>query len=114
MPALMVTFQFLVVANQANIGFDKPYHLYRDFSQIEKKNLESIDWNRVLRLSCNDVNLSSNLSFQKIDKLINLWAPFQVQSNTRKISQNEPWMTKDTLKSVGTENRLYKKICRLK
>ena len=69
--------QFLVIANQANIDFEKPHHLYRDFSQIEKnktaiKNqLESIDWNRVLRLSCSDINLSSNLFFQKIDKLIN-------------------------------------------
>ena len=41
--------QFLVIVNQANIDFEKPHHLYQDFSQIEKnktaiKNqLESID-----------------------------------------------------------------------
>ena len=29
--------QFLVIANQANIDFEKPYHLYRDFGQNEKK-----------------------------------------------------------------------------
>ena len=52
--------QFLVIANQANIHFEKPHYLFRDFSQIEKnktaiKNqLESIDWNRVLRLSCSE------------------------------------------------------------
>ena len=63
--------QFLVIANQANIDFEKPHHLYRDFSQIEKtktaiKNqLESIDWNRVLHLNSTDINLSSNLFFQK-------------------------------------------------
>ena len=28
--------QFLVIANQANIDFEKPHHLYLDFSQIEK------------------------------------------------------------------------------
>ena len=110
----MVTFQFLVVANQAIIDLASHIICIEISVKLKKKNLESIDWNRVLRLSCNDVNLSSNLSFQKIDKLINLWAPFQVQSNPRKISQNEPWITKGILKSIGTENRLYKKICRLK
>ena len=55
--------QFLVIANQAKIDFENPHHLYRDFRQIEKnktaiKNqFESIDWNRVPRLSCSDINL---------------------------------------------------------
>ena len=41
--------EFLVIANQANIDFEKPHHPYWDFSQTEKnktaiKNqLESID-----------------------------------------------------------------------
>ena len=30
--------QFLVIANQANIEFEKPHHLHQDFSQFEKKN----------------------------------------------------------------------------
>ena len=112
--------QFLVIANQANIDFEKPHYLYQDFSQIEKnktaiKNqLESIDWNRVLRLSCSDINLSSNLFFQKIDKLINFWAPLQVQSNARKNFQNKPWITKGILKSICIKIRLYKKMCYLK
>ena len=54
-----------------------PHHLYRDFGQIErnktaiKNQLESINWNRVLRLSCSDGNLYLNSLFQKLDKLIN-------------------------------------------
>ena len=67
-----------------------------------------------MRLSCSDVDISSNLFFQKIDKLINFWVPLQVQSNARKISQNKPWITKVILKSIGTKNRLYKKMCCLK
>ena len=65
------------LANQANIDFEKPNHLHRDFSQIENKNktaiknqLESINSNRVLRLSSSDVNLSSNLFFRKINQLL--------------------------------------------
>ena len=111
--------QFLVIANQANIDFQMPHHLYRDFGQIErnktaiKNQLESINWNRVLRLSCSDGNLYSNSLFQKLDKLINFWAPLQVQSNTRKIYQNKPWITKGILKSIGIKDRLYKKMCGL-
>ena len=92
-------------------------HLYGDFSQTErnkaaiKNQLESIDWKGVLRLNCNDTNLSSNLFFQKIDKLSNFWAPLQVQSSTRKISKSKPWITKGIVKSICTKNRLYKKMC---
>ena len=28
--------QFLIIANQTKIDFEKPHHLYRDFSQVEK------------------------------------------------------------------------------
>ena len=72
---------FLLIANQANIDFEKSHHLYQDFNQIEKNKtaikyqFESIDWNRVLWLNCSDVNLSSNLLIQKIDKVINFPAP---------------------------------------
>ena len=112
--------QFLVIANQASFDFEKQDHLYRDFIQIErnkaaiKNQLESIDWKGILRLNCNDANLSSNLFFQKIDKLINFWAPLQVQSNTRKISKSKPWITKGILKSICSKNRIYKKMCRSK
>ena len=78
-----------------------------------KNQLERIDWNSVLRLSSSKDDLSLNLFFQKIDKLINFWVPLQVQSNTRKISQNKPWITKGVLKSIDTKNRLYNKMCRL-
>ena len=33
--------EFLVIANQANIDFEKPHHLYRDFSRTEKTKLQS-------------------------------------------------------------------------
>ena len=60
-----------------------------------KNQFESTDWNRALHLNCNDINLSSNLFFQKIDKLINFWAPLQVQLNKRKNSKNKPWISKE-------------------
>ena len=107
--------QILVIANQASFDFEKQDHLYCDFSQVErnkaaiKNQLEIIDWKGVLRLNCNETNLSSNLLFQNIDKLINFWALLQVQSNTRKISKSKQWTTKGILKSICTTNRLYKK-----
>ena len=64
--------------------------------------------------TCNDVNLSSNLFFQKIDKLVNMWAPLQKHPDKRKIFKNNPWITKGILKALGTKNRLYKKMCCLK
>ena len=36
-----------------------------------------MDWVSELHLSCNYVNLSSELFLRKVEKLINFWAPLQ-------------------------------------
>ena len=66
----MVAFQFLVVANQAIIDLAS-HIIYIEISVKLKK------------IKIYPQNLSSNLFFQKIDKPINLWAPLQVQSDSR-------------------------------
>ena len=90
----------------------------RYFQEIEKnKNiisslLENVDWVTELRLSHNDVDLSSELFLKKVEKLINFWAPLQIVSNKQKKLLNKPWLTSGILKSIEIKNRLHKRMCR--
>ena len=61
--------------------------MFRDFQEIEKNKyiinalLENVDWVTELRVSRNDVKLSSELFLKKLEKLINFWALLQNMDN---------------------------------
>ena len=83
--------QFLMMGNQHSpLELDSKEHMFQDLQEIEKnKNiksslLENKDWVSKLRLSHNDVNLSSELFLRKVEKLINFRAPLQKVSNKQK------------------------------
>ena len=83
--------QFLIMGNQHSpLELDSKEHMFQDLQEIEKnKNiisslLENKDWVSKLRLSHNDVNLSSELFLRKVEKSINFWAPLQKVSNKQK------------------------------
>ena len=113
--------QFLIIGNQhSSFEFESTEQTFQDFQEIEKnKNiisslLESVDWVTELHLSCNDVDLSSELFLKKVEKLINFWAPPQKVSNKQKKLLNKTWLTSGILKSIEIKNRLHKRMCRAK
>ena len=113
--------QFLIMGNQhSSLEFHSTEKVFRDFQEIEKsKNiisslLENVDWVTELRLSHNNVDLSSELFLKKVEKSINFWAPLQIVSNEQKKLLNKPWLTSGILKSIEIKNRLHKKMCRAK
>ena len=84
--------QFLIMRNQHSpLELDSTEQKFRDSQEIEKnKNIISsllgnVDWVSELRLSPNDVDLSSALFLRKVKKLINFWAPLQNYQASRKI-----------------------------
>ena len=77
--------------NQPNLPeSEKKYQLYRDFQEIEKnkiiisEQLENVDWESELRFERNSISFSSELLINKVDRLINFWAPLQKISNKTK------------------------------
>ena len=67
-----------------------------DFQEIEKnktmifEHLENVDWECEFSLECNNINLSSEILINKIDRLINFWSPLQKISNKRKKTLKKP------------------------
>ena len=90
----------------SSLEFDSTEKMFQDFQEIEKnKNiinslLENVDWVTELRLSHNDVDLSSELFLKKVEKLINFWAPLQIVSNKQKKLLHKPWLTSSILKPI--------------
>ena len=106
------------MGNQHNsLEFDSTEQMFRNVQQIEKNEnimsflLENVDWVTELRLSHNDVDLSSELFLKKVEKLINYWAPLQIVSNKQKKLLHKPWLTSSILKPIEIKNRLHKRMC---
>ena len=73
--------------------------------------LANVNWKEELRIEHNDVNKSTNIVLlKKFQKLIKFWAPLQKMPNSRKKTQNKPWITKEILKSVSIKNKFFRKL----
>ena len=63
---------------------------YQDFTEIENNrdiintHLTSIDWKNELHIDRNNVYVSTRLLLNKVDQLINSWAPIQNVFNRKK------------------------------
>ena len=63
---------------------------YQDFTEIENNrdlintHLTSIDWKNELHIDHNNVYVSTRLLLNKVDQLINSWAPIQNVFNRKK------------------------------
>ena len=82
--------------NQRNLSESKRKdQLCRDFQAIGKnkiiisEQLENVNWEYELCLERNNINLSSELLINKVDRLINFWASLQKISIKRKKTLNK-------------------------
>ena len=86
--------QFLIMENLSESK--KEDQLCCDFQEIEKnktmifEHLENVDWECEFSLECNNINLSSEILINKMDRLINFWSPLQKISNKRKKTLKKP------------------------
>ena len=104
--------QFIIIENQPNLSESKKESpLYRDFQEIATGKCGLGMW---LCLERNNINLSSELLTNKVDRLMNFWASLQKILRKRKKTLNKPWMTKGIIISIKIKNTLHKKLCHLK
>ena len=69
--------------------------------------LTNTNWVEVLCIEQNNVNKSTNILLNKIQKLIEFWALLQKMLNSKKKTLNKPWITKGILKSISIKNNLF-------
>ena len=112
--------QILIVLIQNTTRHKELRKVHRDFQEILRnkdiisKELQNISWDTELQLNSGNINISTEKFIPKINNLINDWAPLKELSNAKQKLQNNPWITKEILKSIKNKNKQYKKMVKLK
>ena len=79
-----------------------------------KSELNSLDWQNVLCINNDNVNLSLDLFLEKVKKLVVKDAPLKKLTIQEKKLRLKPWITTGILTSIKTKNRIYRKFLRTK
>ena len=90
----------------------------RKFSLSDKKKFEEelkvIDWNTILAIDQNDINLSLENFMNIIECLLNKYAPLKKMTKKQLKNLKKPWLTSGILKSVKNKNKIFNKFCKAK
>ena len=73
-----------------------------------KSELNSLDWQSVLCLNNNNIDLSLDLFLEHVNKLILKHAPLKKITIQEKKLHLKPWITRGILTSIKTKNRMYR------
>ena len=77
-----------------------------------KPELNSLDWQNVLSINNDNVNLSLDLFLENVKKLVVKDAPLKKLTIQEKKLRLKPWITTGILTSIKTKNRIYRKCLR--
>ena len=112
--------QILIVPVRNTTRHKEPKKAQRDFQKslrnkdIISRDLQNANWDTVLQLNLENINISTEKFIAKINNLINGWAPLKEPPNAKQRLQNKPWIIKGILKSIKNKNKQYRKMCRTK
>ena len=103
--------QFQIVPN---ISFNHPYNssnIYEiDSSKFDRENFFldyfSIDWNETLKIEEQNVDCSTEMFLNKINELLDNFAPFKKTSKYKLKFQLKPWITPGLQKSISVKNKI--------
>ena len=116
--------QFLIVSNTfCNPPLNKSNIYERDWSNFDQENFIldyfSINWNETLKIEEQNINYSTEIFLNKINELLDNFAPFKKISKYKLKFKSKPWITPGLQKSISVKNKFLsdffkKKILLLK
>ena len=78
-------------------------------NQLFLADFEKINWNQVLQLNQNNVNLIFDNYLNTMNTLVNSHAPLKKFNKKQRKFQQKPWIIKGIQNSINKKNRLFKK-----
>ena len=85
-------------------------HDWENFNnQSFLQDFEKINWNQVLQLNQNNVNITFENYLNTVNTLINSHAPLKKLNKKQRKFQQKPWITKGIQNAIEKKNRLFKK-----
>ena len=74
----------------------------------------SVDWDFEMEIDKNDVNLSTDRFFSKMNTIIDKHIPIKKVTAKECKEQLKPWITPTIIAKINTKNKLHKKIVKSK
>ena len=88
----------------------------RDYSNFDRENftldLLDIEWDRVIPKEISNPSESFNLSFNKIDSLVNQYIPLRKLTKKEIKNKFKAWITSGIQNSMKRRDKIYKKLLR--
>ena len=103
---------FLFVPHQNRYHIPKQNLYRRDSKNFDRNNFVldflDIDWDRVLQLDKNDVNISLSIFLSKMNHLLDKYLPWKKVSTKEFKRQTKPWITDEIFKKIKLKSRVFK------
>ena len=104
---------FLFVPHQNRYHIPKQNLYRRDSKNFDRNNFVldflDIDWDRVLQLDKNDVNISLSIFLSKMNHLLDKYLPWKKVSTKEFKRQTKPWITDEIFKKIKLKSRVFKR-----
>ena len=103
--------QFLIVPNIFSNPPSNKSNIYeRDWSNFDQENFIldyfSIDWNETLKIEEQSIDYSTEIFLNKINELVNNFAPYKKTNKYKLKFKSKPWITPGLQKSISVKNKL--------
>ena len=110
---------FYVVPRDNQNHMPKKQNLYtRKTKQFYKVNFIldyfDIDWNNILELNQNDVNVSLNIFLTKMNELFDKYMPLRKMTQKEYKRRFKPWITDNILEKIYLKNKIFRKYMKCK
>ena len=104
--------QVLIIPLETEFKPQKYVKYKRNMKNFDRQNflldLLAFNWKKILQINKRDPNLSFNQFFDRINNLIDKYAPLEKMSQKEIKLQEKPWISKDILKAIHIRDRIYK------
>ena len=110
---------FYVVPRDNQNHMPKKQNLYtRKTKQFDKVNFIldyfDINWNNILELNQNDVNVSLNIFLTKMNELFDKYMPLRKMTQKEYKRRYKPWITDNILEKIYLKNKVFRKYMKCK
>ena len=109
---------FMITPKQNQNHLPKKHNIYsRNKNHFNKDfvlDYLDINWEEIIDLNRNDVNLSMENFLSKFNEILDIHMPLQKITNKEFKQKYKPWINNDILNHIGMKNKLFRKYLKCK
>ena len=104
--------QFLIIPDECHHSTKNQNLFTRDTKNLDSANFirefQNIEWSNILKLHCNDPNISFDGFQSTVDNLVDTYLPKRKMTKNEIKKKEKPWISIEILKLIRTREKLHK------